>query len=85
MTTTGSTQPAGGAINDGRPYRDKYPATGTGDLGLFSPKSPAVMVLAFMRTAPNCCCSHVPALLPIQHPSFEVSELYVQRLPPGDS
>jgi hypothetical protein len=43
MTTTGSTSTGRGAISDGRPYRDKYRATRTGDLGLFSPKSPALM------------------------------------------
>ena len=36
--------------------------TRTGDLGLMTQKSPVVMFLGFMRTAPSCCCSHVPAL-----------------------
>jgi NAD(P)-dependent dehydrogenase (short-subunit alcohol dehydrogenase family) len=36
MTTTGRTSTGRGAISDGRPYRDKYRATRTGDLGLFS-------------------------------------------------
>lgn len=38
--------------------------TRTGDLGLVNQKSPAVMFLAVMRIVPDCCCSHVPVLLP---------------------
>jgi hypothetical protein len=45
-------------------------------------KSPVVDVLSFMRTAPGCCCSRVPAPLPTRHPFFEVGERHVQRLVP---
>ena len=31
-------------------------------------KSPVVAIFSFMRRAPGCCCSHVPAFLPTQHP-----------------
>jgi hypothetical protein len=53
-----------------------------GDLGLFSPKSPAVTLLAFMHTAQTAAVCMFLSLFRFCILPFEVGERYVQRFMP---
>ena len=49
-------------------YRSKDENGRSGVVGKRSPASALFDLSSFTHTAPDCCCSHVPALLPTQHP-----------------